>query len=157
VESSAGSTQVEVRVATPDVVTVHGRRFRIVIDGPDGSRRYNAQVTSLDSGRLLTRSPVRGRSPADAHDRAVEVVHTLLGIEWLQEQILAIATQLAPAASIEFTEDAQAIRADLSGAWELAAPLAVAREMVTEPDADFVALRAQIEAHFRMHLRRPAR
>lgn len=138
----------------PEVITIHGRRFRIVINGPDSSRRYDAVVTVLDSGRLLTRSPVRGRSPADARDRALEVVHTLLGIERLHEQIFAVAAEMAPGATVEFTEDAQAIHADVSGGWELTVPLAVARDMVTDPGADFAALRAQIEGHFHTHLRR---
>ncbi len=140
-----------------DVITVHGRQFRIAIDGPDTARRYSAMITELATGRLLTRSPVRGRTPADVHDRALEVMHTLLGIERFQEQILAIAAQLAPGAGVELTEDAQAIRADLSGDWELTVPLAVPRDTVTDPGADLGALRAHIETHFRTHLRRTGR
>jgi hypothetical protein len=147
----------KVIVTEPEVVTVHGRTFRVVINGPDSSRRYNAVVTVLDSGRLLTRSPVRGRSPADARDRALEVMYTLLGIERLQEQILTVASEVAPGAIVELTEDAQAIRADLSGEWELTAPLAVARDRVTDPGTDFAALRAQIEGHFQVHLRQRGR
>jgi len=141
-------------VPDPEVITVYGRRLRIVINGPDSSRRYNAVVTVLDSGRLLTRSPVRGRSPADVRDRALEVMYTLLGIERLHEQITAVAREMAPGAIVEITEDAQAIHADLSGGWELTAPLAVARDLVTDPGTDFAALRAQIEGHFHTHLRR---
>ena len=141
----------------PEVITVHGRRFRVVINGPDSSRRYDAVIMVLDSGRLLTRSPVRGRSPADARDRALEVMYTLLGIERLHDQILAVAAEMAPGATVELTEDAQAIRADLSGGWELTVPLAVARDMVTDPGTDFAALRAQIEGHFHTHLRRLVR
>ncbi len=141
----------------PEVITVYDRRFRIVISGPDSSRRYNAVVTILDSGRLLTRSPVRGRSPADARDRVLEVIYALLGIERLQEHILAVAAEMAPGATVELTEDAQAIHADLSGGWELMVPLAVARDIVTDPGTDFAALRAQIEGHFQTHLRRLVR
>ena len=137
-----------------EVITVYGRRLRLVINGPDSSRRYNAVVTVLDSGRLLTRSPVRGRSPADARDRALEVIHTLLGIERLHEQILAVAAEMAPGATVELTEDAQAIWADLSGGWELTVPLAVDRDKVIDPGTDFGALRAQIEGHFQIHVRR---
>ena len=147
----------KVIVTDPEVLTVHGRRFRVVINGPDSSRRYNAVITVLDSGRLLTRSPVRGRSPADARDRALEVMYTLMGIERLQEQILAVAAEMAPGATVELTEDAQAIRADLSGDWEFTVPLAVARDIVTDPGTDLAALRAQIEGHFQTHLRRLAR
>ncbi len=144
-------------VTDPEVITVYGRQLRIVINGPDNSRRYNAVVTVLDSGRLLTRSPVRGRSPADARDRALEVIYTLLGIERLHEQILAVAAEMAPRGTVEITEDAHAIYADLSGGWELTAPLTVARDMVTDPGTDFAVLRAQIEGHFQTHLRRLAR
>jgi hypothetical protein len=147
----------KVIVTDPEVLTVHGRRFRVVINGPDSSRRYNAVITVLDSGRLLTRSPVRGRSPADARDRALEVMYTLMGIERLQEQILAVAAEMAPGARVELTEDAQAIRADLSGEWEFTVPLAVARDIVTDPGTDFATLRALIEGHFQTHLRRLAR
>jgi hypothetical protein len=146
----------KVIVTDPEIVTVHGRQFRIVINGPDSARRYDAVVTGLDSGRLLTRSPVRGRSVADVRDRALEVVYTLLGIERLQDHILAVAAEMAPGATVELTEDAQAIHADLSGGWELTAPLAVARDRVTDPGTDFAALRAQIQGHFHAHLRRRA-
>ena len=147
----------KVIVTDLEVLTVHGRRFRVVINGPDSSRRYNAVITVLDSGRLLTRSPVRGRSPADARDRALEVMYTLMGIERLQEHIVAVAAEMAPGATVELTEDAQAIRADLSGDWEFTVPLAVARDIVTDPGTDLAALRAQIEGHFQTHLRRLAR
>lgn len=142
--------------STSEELTVHGRRFRLAIEGPDAGRRYSAMITDVASGRPLTRSPVRGRSPGDVRDRALEVMHNLLGIERLQEQILAVAAQLAPGAAVALTEDAQAIFAELSGPWRLRAPLAVSRADVTDPDADLRALRAQIEAHFRAHLRRAA-
>lgn len=140
--------------AVSEELTVHGRRFRLAIEGPDAGRRYSALITDLDSGRLLTRSPVRGRSPGDARDRALEVMHNLLGIERLQEQILAVAAQLAPGADVALTEDARAIFAELSGPWRLTAPIALSRAEVTDPDADLQALRARIEAHVRAHLRR---
>ncbi len=135
-------------------LTVHGRRFRLAIEGPDAGRRYSAMITDVATGLLLTRSPVRGRSSGDVRDRALEVMHNLLGIERLQEQILAVATQLAPGAAVALTEGAQAIFADLSGPWRFVAPLAISRDDVTDPDADLQALRARIEAHFRTHLQR---
>ncbi len=135
-------------------VTAHNRRFRITVEGPDPLRRYSAVVTDLASGQPLTRNPVRGRSPADARDRAVEVLYNLIGIARFQDQILAVAAALAPGATVDLTEDAQTIRAELSGPWALAAPLAVPRDEVTDPAADPQALRARIEEHFRTHLRR---
>lgn len=135
-------------------IVVHGREFRLVVQGPDSSRRYSAVISDPATGRTLTRTPVRGRSPDDVRDRALEVMHNLLGIERFQELVVVVAGELAPGAAVDLTEDAQAIRAELAGAWELAAPLAVSRDDVTDPASDPLALRARIEAHFRAHLRR---
>ncbi|TMJ02517.1 MAG: hypothetical protein E6H01_06630 [Bacillati bacterium ANGP1] len=135
-------------------ITVHGRTFQLTIEGPDGLRRFSAIMTDVATGRPLTRNPVRGRSAADARDRALEVMHNLLGIERFYDQVLAVAAQLAPGAAVDLTEDAQAIHAEVSGTWELGVPLAVARDDVTDPEADPIVLRERIEVHFRTHLRR---
>lgn len=129
------------------------RRFVFVCKGPTPDRRFEVHIRELPDGRLLTRAPVRGRSPEDARDRAVEVIRTMLGIERLQETILAIAAELAPGAGVELTEDAHAIRAEVSGAWYLTAPLAVPRDVISDPDFDFEVVRDQIRAHFVLHLK----
>jgi len=117
-------------------------------------RRFSAVMIEVATGRLLTRTPVRGRSAADARDRALEVMHNLLGIERFHEQVRAVAARLAPGAAVDLTEDAQMLHAGVSGAWELSVPLVVARDDVTDPDADPQVLRERIEAHFRAYLRR---
>ncbi len=141
-------------MAASEEVIVHGRHFRVTVEGPDMLRRYSAVVTDLASGRTLTRSPVRGRSPDDVRDRVLEVMHNLLGIERFQDQVVTVAAALAPGATVDLTEDALAIRAELSGPWELTTSLAVSRDDVTDPAADPGVLRARIEQHFRTHLRR---
>ncbi|TMJ05504.1 MAG: YjbH domain-containing protein [Bacillati bacterium ANGP1] len=135
-------------------VIVYGRRFQLTIDGPDAMRRFSAVMIEVATGRVLTRTPVRGRSTADARDRALEVMHNLLGIERFHEQVRAVAARLAPGAAVDLTEDAQMLHAGVSGAWELSVPLVVARDDVTDPEADPQVLRERIEAHFRAHLRR---
>jgi len=135
-------------------IVVFGRRFHLEVHGPDQARRYSAVISDPATGATLTRTPVRGRSPDDVRDRALEVLHNLIGIARFQEQILAVAVELAPGATVDLSEDAQAIGAELAGAWELARPLSVPRDDVTDPEADLDALRARIEAHFRQHLRR---
>ncbi len=135
-------------------VIVYGRRFQLTIDGPDAMRRFSAVMIEVATGRVLTRTPVRGRSAADARDRALEVMHNLLGIERFHEQVRAVAARLAPGAAVDLTEDAQMLHAGVSGAWELSVPLVVARDDVTDPDADPQVLRERIDAHFRAHLRR---
>jgi len=135
-------------------VIVYGRRFQLTIDGPDAMRRFSAVMIEVATGRVLTRTPVRGRSAADARDRALEVMHNLLGIERFHEQVRAVAARLAPGAAVDLTEDAQMLHAGVSGAWELSVPLVVARDDVTDPDADPQVLRERIEAHFRAYLRR---
>lgn len=139
---------------TSESIVVHGREFRLVVQGPDSLRRYSAVISDPVTGRTLTRTPVRGRSPDDVRDRALEVMHNLLGIERFQELVVVVAGELAPGAAVDLTEDAQAIHAELAGPWVLAAPLAVPRDDVTDPASDPLALRARIEAHFRAHLRR---
>ncbi|MGH2360125.1 MAG: hypothetical protein ACRDGM_06230 [bacterium] len=134
--------------------TVLGRKFSVTIEGPDGDRRFNAYVKETASGRMLTRNPVRGRSVDDVRDRALEVMHNLLGIERIQEEVLAIAAEVAPGASVELTEDAHTIRASLTGSWELDVPFTVSRDEVEE-GLDIESLRLRILEHFHSHLREP--
>jgi len=134
--------------------TVLGRTCSVTIEGPDGDRRFNAYVKETASGRMLTRNPVRGRSVDDVRDRALEVMHNLLGIERIQEEVLAIAAEVAPGASVELTEDAQTIRASLTGSWELDVPFTVSRDELEE-GLDVESLRLRILEHFHSHLREP--
>lgn len=135
-------------------VELFGRRVLLAIEGPDADRRFSATIRDLSTGRLLTRNPVRGRSAGDARDRALEVMHNLLGIERLQEVILAVAREVAPGAGVDLTEDAQSIRANLTGPWVLAVPFALPREEVYEPDFDPDGVRGRVRDHFAAHLRR---
>jgi hypothetical protein len=137
-----------------DEVHVFGRRLRLRIEGPDADRRFSAIIDDVDRGRTLTRAPVRGRSAADARDRALEVAHNLVLIERLQEAIAGIARDLAPGAVLELTEDARGISAGLSGAWELTVPLFIERDDVYDPDFDLPAAEEKIRRHFVAHLRR---
>lgn len=132
--------------------TVLGRKFSVSIEGPDSLRRFNASVKEITTGRTLTRTPVRGRSVDDARDRALQVMHNLLGIERIQEEVIAVAAELAPGASVELTEDARAIRAELRGPWMLDTPFVVPRDELEE-GPDFESLRRRIRAHFQSHLR----
>lgn len=126
----------------------------MTIEGPDGDRRFNAYVKESRTGRLLTRNPVRGRSVDDVRDRALEVMHNLLGIERIQEEVLAVAAEVAPGAAVELTEDAHTIRASLTGSWELDVPFAVSRDELEE-NLDVESLRLRILEHFHAHLREP--
>jgi hypothetical protein len=139
-----------------DEIVVFGRRFVIAVEGPDADRRYNASIREVGSGRLLTRNPVRGRSAGDARDRALEVMHNLLGIERLQEIIVEIARELAPGARVELEEDARTIQARLAGPWALDAPYAIGRDEVYDAEFDPEQARPLIREYFRVHLRRPA-
>lgn len=139
-----------------DEVELFGRRLRLRIEGPDAGRRFSAFIDDIGRGRPVTRTPVRGRSAADARDRALEVAHNLLGIEYLQELIVRLARELAPGVRVELTEDARTIGAELSGAWELAVPLSFERDDIYDPDFDPDAAEAEIRAHLVAHLRRRA-
>ena len=138
-------------------ITLHGRRFTLTIEGPDSTHRYSAYIREISTDQLLTRNPVRGRSASDARDRALEVMYNLLGIERLQSEIIALAAEVAPGATVDLTEDAQAIRAELQGPWHFTEPLAFPRDEVADPQADIDELRAHIRAHFQSFLRPTAR
>lgn len=134
--------------------TVLDRTFSVTIEGPDSLRRFTAHVREIATGRALTRNPVRGRSVDEVRDRALQVLHNLVGIERIQEEILAVAAELAPGASVELTEDAHAIRADLVGPWALDASFVVPRDELEE-DLDFESLRRRVREHFSAHLTQP--
>jgi hypothetical protein len=137
-----------------DQIEVFGRRLRLRINGPDADRRFSAFIDDLDHGRPLTRNPVRGRSAADARDRALDVAHNLIGIERLQELVIRVAGELAPGARVELSEDARSISASLTGGWELAVPLLFERDEVYDPEFDPGTLEAEIRSHVATHLRR---
>jgi hypothetical protein len=134
-------------------LTIHGRTFVVVIDGPDDDARYSATITEDATGRTLTRTPVRGRSVEDVRARAADVVRNLTAIERLQAEAVAAITALAPGAVIELTEDAHAIRADVSGGWILHAPLTLPRDEITDPDADLEAWATYVRDHLAAYLK----
>lgn len=138
-----------------DDVEVFGRRLRLRIDGPDADRRFSAVIDDVERGRTLTRAPVRGRSAADARDRALEVAHNLVLIERLQDIIAGVARDLAPGGVVELHEDARGISAGLSGPWELTLPLLIERDEIYDEDFDLPAAEEKIRLHFVTHLRRP--
>lgn len=137
-------------------IELHGRAFTVTIDGPDDARRYSAHIVEPGTGRTLTKTPVRGRSVDDVVGRAVEVIRNLTVIERLQAEAVAAGRALAPGATVELTEDAAAIRADVVGAWTLDPPLSLPRDQVTDPDADLDAWAAYVRDYFAAYLR-PAR
>lgn len=140
--------------AKAEEIVAFGRRFALAVEGPDADRRFSATIREIATGRVLTRAPVRGRSAADARDRALEVMHNLLGIERLQEIIMDVARELAPGAEVDVVEDARAIHAGLTGGWELTVPFAIPRDEVYDPDFDPGSARELIREHFTAHLRR---
>jgi hypothetical protein len=137
----------------PEQTEVHGRTFTVVIDGPDADARYSATIIERSTGRTLTRTPVRGRSADDVRARAAEVIRNLTAIEWLQAEAVAAITELAPGAVIELTEDANAVRADVSGGWILQSPLSLSRDEITAPDADLEAWAKYVRDFLAAYLR----
>ncbi|MGH2396954.1 MAG: hypothetical protein ACRDFW_08200 [bacterium] len=126
----------------------------MTIEGPDGDRRFNAYIKESRTGRLLTRNPVRGRSVDDVRDRALQVMLNLIGIERIQEEVLAVAAEVAPGTSVDLTEDALTIRASLTGSWQFDVPFTVSRDELEE-GLDIESLRLRILEHFHSHLREP--
>ncbi len=137
----------------PEHIAMHGRTFTVVIEGPDDAARYSAHITEPATGRTLTRTPVRGRSVEDARETAIDVIRNLVTIERLQAIIISTTASLAPGATVDLTEDVEAIRAEVSGAWMLSRPLALPRSEVTDPDADLDAWAKYIQEFLAIYLR----
>ncbi len=137
----------------PEQIDIHGRVFSVAIDGPDDGARYSATITEAATGRMLTRTPVRGRSLEDVRDRAVDVIRNLTAVERLQSAIIAALRELAPEATVELTEHAAAIQADVVGGWVLSPPLSLPRDQITDPEADLDAWAAYIRDYLAAYLR----
>ncbi|HEY3248145.1 MAG TPA: hypothetical protein VGK88_07640 [bacterium] len=136
----------------PEPIEFLGRTFTVVIDGPDADARYSATIIEAATGRMLTKTPVRGRSEDDVRDRAADVIRTLVTIERLSAIVVAVVGELAPGATVELTEDARALHADVRGGWVLSPPLALPREEITDPDADLDAWAKYIRDYLTAYL-----
>jgi hypothetical protein len=129
---------------------VLGRGFTLRIEGPRPSGRYQVQVWEgrrTPWKRPYLRAPILGRSPDEARDRALEVLHTYVGLERFRLMVTEVARRAAPGAGVEVGEDAREVTVTLVGPYALDVPLVVSRGEVVDRGADPERLRGLVRAH----------
>ncbi len=137
-------------------VDVRGRRFVLLIEGPVPPGRYEIRLWEgkrTPGGGEYLRAPIRGRDIEEARERALEVLHNYVGLDWFRLLAEAIAREVAPGAEIEVGEDARDVVIRLRGPYTLTVPLAVSRDDVVDPDADEERLRAIVRTHLQAYAR----
>jgi hypothetical protein len=137
-------------------VEVFGRAFVLRCNGPVPSGRYEIRVWEgrrLPWRRPYLRAPIRGRSPAEARERALEVLQNYVGLDRFRLMVEAVARRVAPGADVEVGEDAREVVITLSGRYVLEVPLAVPRHEVLDPEGDVTRLRVLVRAHLESYAR----
>jgi hypothetical protein len=144
-------------MVTQERVVVHGRAFILLCRGPLPTGRYEIVVWEgrrLPWRRPYLHAPIRGRDAEEARDRALEVLHTYVGLDRFRLMVERIVRRAAPGAEVEVGEDARDVLVSLRGAYALDVPLAVARREVLDRNADLERLRGLIRAHIDAYARR---
>lgn len=139
-----------------EAVVVLGRRFTLLIEGPVPPGRYEGRVwdgTILPWRRPYLRAAIRGREPGEVRERALEVLHTYVGLDRFRRLVETIAARVAPGARVEVGEDARDVIVTLAGRYTLLVPLAVARDDVLDRDADVDGLRRLVRGHLQAYVR----
>lgn len=138
-------------------MTVLGRAFVLLVEGPGADGRYAIRIwEGRRRGRTdqqYLRAPIRGRDPDEARDRALEVLHTYVGLDAFRHLVEDEAARTAPGARVEVSETAQSVVVTLAGAFSLRVPLVVARDRVLDREADPAELRALVSGHLARYAR----
>lgn len=107
------------------------------------------------SSRAYIRTPVRGRTTADARERAWEVLRNHAGLDRYLALVTRTVQAMAPGSTFAVEEDARMIRVDLRGPRRLRAPLVLAREDALDPERTEEELTSFIRAHLKAYLEPP--
>jgi hypothetical protein len=138
--------------AQREFVRILGRRFELAIDGPVPPGRYEVRVWEgrrWPWRRAYLRAPIRGRTPDDARERALEVLSTYVGVAQFRAMVEGIVKRVRPASAVLLREDARHFIVTVADGALSPAPWVVAREDVLGPDADLATLRARALAYLR--------
>jgi hypothetical protein len=144
------------RVRRQEAVTVLGRRFVLLIEGPVPPGRHEVRVwegARRPWRRPYLRAPIRGRDADEARERALAVLHNYVGLDRFRLMVEGVAQRVAPGAAVEVGEDARDVVIRLWGSHRLLVPLAVARDEILDRDAEPERLRGLVQAHFEAYAR----
>lgn len=143
------------RIRTVEQVTILDRAFVLLVEGPLPPGRYQVRIWErrrLPWSRPYLRAPIRGRSPQEARERALEVLHTHVGLDRFRLLIEDVARRVVPGAGVEIGERADEIVVTLAGSHSIQVPLVVSRRDVLDGDGPD-RLRGLVRAHFEVYAR----
>ena len=135
-------------------VDVLGRKFVLLVEGPVPPGRYEVRIWEGRRGlgrRPYLKAPIRGRDAEEARERALEVLHTYVGLEQFRSLVGEIAAQVAPGARVEVMERAREVMITLEGTYVLQNPLVLPRDEILDPATSIDHLRGVLRAHFETH------
>ncbi len=135
-------------------VDVLGRKFVLLLEGPVPPGRYEIRIWEGRRGirrRPYLKAPIRGRDADEARERALEVLHTYVGLEQFRRLVQEIVAQVAPGARVEVTERVREVTIALDGAYILRKPLVLPRDEILDPATSVDHLRAVVRAHLEAH------
>jgi hypothetical protein len=141
---------------TEERVEVFDRRFVLRCSGPVPPGRYEVRIWEgrrLPWRRPYLRAPIRGRSPGEARERALEVLRSHVGLDRFRVMVETVALGVLPGAGVVIGEDAREIVITLTGRHVLEVPLAIPREDVLVQEADLAPLRGLVKAHLEAYAR----
>jgi hypothetical protein len=144
------------RMRRQEAVTVLGRRFVLLTEGPVPPGRYEVRVwegSRRPWRRPYLRAPIRGRDADEARERALAVLHNYVGLDRFRLMVEDVARRVAPGAAVDVGEDARDVVIRLSGSHTLLVPLAVGRDQILDHDAEVGRLRGLVQAHFEAYVR----
>ena len=140
-----------------ETVDVLGRRFVLRVEGPVPPGRYEIRIWEgrrRIGSRPYLKAPIRGRDADEARDRALEVLHTYVGLEQFRRLVEEIVAQVAPGARVDVTERVREVVITLQGPYTLRTPLVLSRDEILDPATSADGLRAVLRAHFEAHVMR---
>jgi len=141
-------------VGAEEEVELYGRRFTFRFTPRPELRRVEVEILegTGSTARPYVRVAVRGRTTADARERAWEVLRARAGLDRYLRVVAQVVGTLAPGTGLSVREDAQTILVEVHGPRRLRVPLALRRQEALDPERseeDLAALvRAHLEAHF---------
>ena len=135
-------------------VDVLGRRFVLLVDGPIPPGRYAITIWEGRRGfgrKPYLKTPIKGRDAEEARERALEVLHTYVGLEQFRRLVGEVVAEIAPGARAEVMERVRDVTIVLAGAFKLAEPLVLNRDEILDPATSAESLRAAVRAHLQAH------
>lgn len=141
-------------MGTEEEVELYGRLFTFRYTPRPQVRRVDVEILEGAGPRARPYLPVavRGRTAAEARERAWKVLIARAGLDRCLRVIERELQALAPGATLSVEEDAQTILVEVRGPRRLRLPLALRRAEALDPARTEEELAAWARAHLESHL-----